>query len=432
MDFLADLSLVDGPLWWFSILAGIGGALFLLWRRSGKWPLYVGAAVLLAVGTVLLVHWLLIFVTSTFPAELPPEVLAWSIPPVAALFLLLLRIPRASWRGRAAGVVAVLGVVLLSSVQINGYFGLHHTLGDLMGTAVARIPPLEESLKRQPAPAEAVPLSQWHPTDDLPTDGILRKASIPGTVSGFEARDAFIYLPPAYQAAQRPSLPVLVLFSGQPGAPSDWLTGGALRSHMDRFAASHNGIAPVVVVADPNGTPDGNTLCLDSRIAKADTYLSQDVTSWIRQNLDVDADPGKWAVGGFSFGGTCAMQMGTRHPEIFTSILAFSSEKEPALAKERRKTIEAAYGDDEAAFDQQTPLTLMAQKRYPGSAVYFGAGARDPEFIGYMNLLANAARNAGFSVKTTEIANTGHSWDAPSMGMADALGFLAARWGIQE
>ena len=40
------------------------------------------------------------------------------------------------------------------------------------------------------------------------------------------------------------------------------------------------------------------------------------------------------------------MQMVTRHPDVYSAALAFSSEKEPALAKERGKTIQAAFGGD--------------------------------------------------------------------------------------
>ena len=75
------------------------------------------------------------------------------------------------------------------------------------------------------------------------------------------------------------------------GGPADWLTGGALRSRLDRFAAAHGGVAPVTVVVDPNGSASANTLCMDSRIAQADTFLARDVPAWINQTLDVDPDP---------------------------------------------------------------------------------------------------------------------------------------------
>jgi S-formylglutathione hydrolase FrmB len=184
------------------------------------------------------------------------------------------------------------------------------------------------------------------------------------------------------------------------------------------------------VVVDPNGSPSGNTLCLDSRIARADTFLARDVPDWINRTLDVDPDPRQWAAGGFSFGGTCAVQMATRHPDVYSAALAFSSEEEPALAKERAKTIEASFGADTAAFDRLTPLRIMAENRFDGHGVYFAAGDRDPQFTGHMDVLAAAARRAGFSVETHRIANTGHSWDTASNGLPGGLDFLARRWGI--
>lgn len=450
---------MDGPVLWIAWPAGAAGMAYLLWRTvrrrgparsAAAWleALFPAlAAVLLAAGVVAGVHWLLIYGYSVFPEELPRDVLAWSLAAVAALVLCLTRLwstwrcrgaaapaPRPAarrWGSTAAATGALLGVVLLSAVQINAYFGLNHTVSDLTGTALARIQPLEPGLRRVPgAPAGMAP-SQWRAPEDLPGGGELRRAAIPGTVSGFQSRDAYIYLPPAYLASPRPALPVLVLFAGQPGAPADWLTGGALRSRMDRFASAHHGVAPVVVVVDPNGTPGGNTLCMDSRIAQADTFLSQDVPAWIGQALDVDLDHGRWAAGGFSFGATCAMQMVTRHPDVYGSALAFSSEKEPALAKERDKTVAASFGGDAVAFDRQTPLHLMKERNYRGHAIFFGAGVRDPEFIGYMDLLSGAARTAGFDVEALIIPNAGHSWEAASRGLPAGLEFLAARWGIQ-
>jgi S-formylglutathione hydrolase FrmB len=112
-------------------------------------------------------------------------------------------------------------------------------------------------------------------------------------------------------------------------------------------------------------------------------------------------------------------------------VLAFSSELEPALAKERKKTIDAAYAGDTAAFERETPLSVMKQRRFDSSAAYFAAGERDPEFVGYMDTLADAARKAGFTVEARKVQHAGHSWDTPSRGMADGLEFLAARWGFK-
>ena len=450
MGFADGIRIDDGPVLWAACAAGILGALYLLrplgWNRAQLLRAAAAAlaAVVLGGALILGIHWFLVYAVSVFPDVLPPEVLAWSVPAVAALLLALYRSwtvwrtrprPARPWRVRpwpatAAAAAAFAGVLVLSALQINAYFGLNRTVGDLTGASVAGIPGLENAQKRQPGEPQPVDLSRWTPSGALPATGLIRTATIPGTVSGFRSRDAYVYLPPAYRASPRPALPVLVLFSGQPGRPADWLAGGALRSRMDRFAAAHGGVAPVVVVVDPNGTPAGNTLCMDTRIARADTFLARDVPAWIRATLDVDPDPRKWAAGGFSFGATCAVQMVTRHPDIFSAALAFSSEQEPAIAKERRKTIEAAFGADAAAFERQTPLRLMQERRFDGNAIYFAAGERDPQFTKYMGVLSGTARSAGFAVKEEVMPGVGHSWLVAARGLSAGLDFLAPRWEI--
>jgi S-formylglutathione hydrolase FrmB len=433
VDWFFDIRLIDGPVYWASLALGVAGAAYLLLPPSAlarrTWLLKVIAATAAAFALVASVHWALINVFSVFPENIPDTVLLWVVPGVAALLLLLLRMPRNTWRRGAAGLVAALLVAALSAVQINAYFGLHKTVSDLFGAALARIPTLEQELMRQPGQSDGVALRGWVPQGDVPAEGELRKAFIPGDQSGMNVRDAYIYLPPAYFAQNRPALPVLVLVAGQPGGPADWLTGGQLQSHLDSYAAAHGGVAPVVVVPDANGSQSANTMCMDSRIAHADTYLSEDVPNWIKSTLAVDTNHSRWAAGGFSFGGTCALQLGTRHPDLFPAVLSFSGEAEPAIAKERQKTIDASFPGDPEAFNRQTPLAIMKEQRFDGSGLYLTAGQDDPEFVAYLRTLAAAATEAGFTVRAHEVEHTGHSWDTSSKRIADALDFLAERWG---
>ena len=66
-----------------------------------------------------------------------------------------------------------------------------------------------------------------------------------------------------------------------------------------------------------------------------------------------------------------------------------------------------------------------AEHRFEGHAIYFAAGERDPEFIGYMDVLSDAARAAGFTVEARPVADAGHSWEAASSGLPAGLDFLA-------
>lgn len=421
MDYFDKVSLVDGPFFWTILGAGIAGGAFLLIRRSWRWVLSIVVAVVMASGVVAFIHWMLVNVLPVFPEDLPFDVLAWSVVAFSALALFLVRLPRSSWRGRSAAAASFVAVLLLSALQINSYFGLNHTAADLFGHNVGRIPELGDEFKKGASGS----LRVW-----AHGGGLVRRASIPGTESGFKAQDAFIYLPPAYLVADRTQLPVLVLFAGQPGRPADWLTGGLLEPTMNTFAAKHGGVAPVVVVVDPNGSDTANTICMDSRIARADTYLSIDVPRWINSTLEVSADPRKWAVGGFSFGATCAMQMTTLHPEIYPSFIAFSGEREPSLGPDRQRTIQTAFGGDSAAFDALTPLILMKKQNYAGHAAFIAVGSADSEFSHFATELAAAARGSGFDIRQASVAGAGHSWAVAVQEFPSALDFLAPRWGI--
>ena len=81
---------------------------------------------------------------------------------------------------------------------------------------------------------------------------------------------------------------------------------------------------------------------------------------------------------------------------VLDPFCAFSAEREPALAKDRNKTIQDSFDGDVEAFESRTPLVLMQQRTYAGSGVYLAAGETDHEFTDYMHELADAARNCGF------------------------------------
>jgi S-formylglutathione hydrolase FrmB len=52
--------------------------------------------------------------------------------------------------------------------------------------------------------------------------------------------------------------------------------------------------------------------------------------------LSADPDPQRWAFGGLSFGGTCAIQMAALHPGIYPSVIDLSGEAESSLSRPQR------------------------------------------------------------------------------------------------
>ena len=438
MSAPTGLDLLTGPFpAGFYAAAGVA-AFFLLIRRGRRWRAAVGAAAAAAVMLALGTGWFLVHVAGTTAHDLPWPVTMWIGVAFLAVVLAAMNMVRTGWRRTVLTPVAMTVLLVGAALQVNAYFGAYRTLDDLTGASTSGIPALPATASLGPSatprPAgdrNAGPVAaSWVKPAGLPPAGTMTSAQIPGTVSGFVSRAGYIYLPPAYQAASRPGLPVLVLVAGQPGSPADWISAGGVKTAMDDFAASHDGLAPLVVIPDVNGSATANTMCMDSRIARTDTYLSVDVPAWIRATLRVDPDPARWAIGGFSFGGTCALQMASLHPEIYPSAIDFSGEAEPALGADRTATIDRAFGGDTTAFNAVVPLNVLAARDNMHSRIYLAAGAQDLTFTAYQSRVADAAARAGMGVTTNLVPGVGHSWEVPRRSLGPALDWLAPTLGL--
>jgi S-formylglutathione hydrolase FrmB len=271
----------------------------------------------------------------------------------------------------------------------------------------------------------------WTPTGaNIPTDGgKISQITLPGTKSGFQGRDSWVYLPPAYFADNAQPLPVLILLHGQPGGGGDWVTGNRVQSAMNDFAAQHNGIAPVVVMPDVTGSPVANPLCTNSALGQLDTYLAVDVPDAIKSQLRVDPRPEHWGIGGFSYGGTCSMQMVTNHPDVFTSFLDVSGEAEPTLGS-HQDTVQQAFGGDESKFKAINPIDIMAHERFPQIAGWFYVGADDSDFLPGQQKMYQAAKEAGMDVQLVQVPGAGHDWALASTALAQIMPWFAHRMGI--
>lgn len=429
MTRLLDVSLLQGALP-IAIFAGaVAGALVLLAGRGRRWWLRaVPAALAVGVTVAVTVALLVDRVWRPFPDPLPVQAEVAVAAGVAAVGLAVLGWRR---RGRWTRVVSLLAVpaVLLGGAQwTNLAFQAYPTPRTALGLPAsdqrlfADIPLHAPLVAARPGH----PLSDsWKPPAGMPTEGAVTQVDIPGTRSGFAARQAWVYLPPAYLASPRALLPVLVLMGGQPGSPDQWFDGGRLAERMDAYASAHDGLAPVVVVADNLGSTTANPLCMDSQLSSVATYLSVDVPAWIRANLQVDPDPSTWAVGGFSGGATCALQLAVNAPKVYPTFVFVSGEVGPTLGDHAR-TVRAAFGGNEAAFAAVNPMDVLARTRFPASAGFLVGGTQDSTYLPQTKRVYEATKAAGMDVRLAVIPG-GHSFDVWGPGLGDALPWLGAR-----
>ncbi|MCF7548785.1 alpha/beta hydrolase family protein [Pseudonocardia sp. WMMC193] len=423
------VSLVDG--WVPLAVLGIGALAMvgLLARRGRGAVVSLLLAVLLAALTYALLNRLVVDALQLVPEPLPTTVLVWSAVAVLAVVLAVGALVRTGVGRSVAAVLCGVVVLVACASQVNVYFSQYPTLGALLSSTEDE----RHFSGGTGAPSRSMTtpvVSRWRG----PATGAssIVTAPIPGTRSGFTGRPAQIYLPAAYNSPNPPLLPVLVLVAGQPGGPEDWVVGGQLQELMDGVAAAHGGLAPVAVVVDPNGADSADSMCMDSNIAKADTYLSQDVPAWIEGNLGIDSNKAHWAFGGWSYGGTCALQMATMHPQTYPNFIDVAGELQPAISADHAQDVQQAFGGNEAAFDAVAPLTLLRQNRYPDVWGYFANGSEEQEVGQWTTQLSTAARQAGMTVQTQVVPDQGHSWAVPHAALPPALDWLGQRIGIRQ
>lgn len=134
-----------------------------------------------------------------------------------------------------------------------------------------------------------------------------------------------VVLPEGYERSRK-RYPVLYLFHGTSGRPSDWTEAGeAVES-----TAGHD-----VIVVLPEAGFDGNGggwfvdwLFPDGAKQMWETFHIEQVIPWVDANYRTLASRDHRAVAGLSQGGFGAMHAAARHPELFTSVATFSGAPE--------------------------------------------------------------------------------------------------------
>lgn len=426
-----DWSLVDG---WLPVVLTVLGLLalagVLATRRATWWLRTVPTTVTACTVGVAVLIFTVDVLWHPFPDPLPPSVMVWVGVAVLAIALATLRVRTLRWRGRAGVALAVVTALVVAAGQANIFFAQYPTLRAALGLSVPATPfdriaaPVPDLVG---PPRDGWLSDVWQAPSGMPAHGAVSEVPIPSS-RGFGARPAWVYLPPAYLATPRARLPVLVLLAGQPGTPRDWIDAGELPKVMDHFAAAHHGLAPVVVMPDDLGSVLANPLCLDSRLGNVETYLSVDVPAWVRAHLQVATEPNAWAIGGFSHGGTCALQLAVRAPGVYPNFVDISGQREPTLGT-RKRTVDSAFGGDAKAFARVNPLDELRTARFPATAGMIIAGLHDDRYRPEAKDVFDSCRRAGMDVHLAELPG-GHSWTVWRPGLRHSLPWLTHRLGL--
>jgi poly(3-hydroxybutyrate) depolymerase len=422
------VNIVTGPLLFGLFVVSAGLFLYLLVRPPTRLWLRTSVSALLVGGTLAVATWLVLArLLHVIRIPLSHVVYFWLAATLAGVGVAVVNLWRSRWWRKLTAAMAILVFLVTGTLAINATFGLNRTIGALVGASqldpIVLTPPTGgPKLDKTSRPFWKI----WKPPPGMPLHGQVGTAMIPGTLSGFAARPAGIYLPPAALATNPPSLPLVVMMMGQPGNPDPSFAAIIL----DRFAAKNHGLAPIVVVADQLGNPNVDTLCLNTaEFGNIETYITQDVVNWATTNLPIIHDHRYWTIAGYSNGGQCAMSFIAKHPGLWSNILDISGEEYPG-SDSPTGVLNGNFGGDQAAYDAQKPINILAKIKLPGTFGVFTVGSNDGGYIPGIQRTVAAAAAAGMSVVYYEAPNGGHVLPALTDGLQKGFDLLYPRLGL--
>ena len=200
--------------------------------------------------------------------------------------------------------------------------------------------------------------------------------TVPDTASKFGTFDAQVWLPPQYFSNPRQHFPVVYLLHGNPGTPTDWLTsaGGAATC----LSVAQSGKPVIIVMPEDLQSLLGDSLCVDTASqGNAETYITKDVIAAIDTKFRTITNAKGRAIGGLSMGGFCGLNLGLKHPDLYSVVLDFSGEtsSEPDTLP---GGIQALFGGSNWQQPRPTPTTRSSTSRTldgsKGPAIWMDVG----------------------------------------------------------
>jgi enterochelin esterase-like enzyme len=421
MELAINFSIVNG---WFPIvvvaIAIVSTVLAVGWR-DGAWKMQLALGIPISLALTVLVG-VFIHVFGLVPDAFPRTFYFWAWLMLFSLVSGVLGFEHAHWMLRVFSVFAVAFCVIAAFTVVNETYDYYPTLARLFGKEAANfvdLPQLNAIRK------------EVRDTGRLPSHGNTITIHIPATKSHFDAADAYVWVPPAWFRSPEPALPVIELISGVPGSPSDWTRAAYADTTSTEFADTHGGESPILVMPDANG-PAGDTECANSKLGQAETYLTEDVPTFMRNEFDAASGPHSFAVAGLSAGGTCSVTLALRNPTVFRVFGDYSGYLSPTYQNDDEQgTISTLYGGSKAVYEQHNPAHLLATNQYPLVSGWFSSGQQDAQpFAAAQQLHHLAVTKAHFEQSCLDNMPGGHDFAFWQLAFQDSLPWLSWKLGL--
>ncbi|MEV7602460.1 alpha/beta hydrolase-fold protein [Kitasatospora sp. NPDC089797] len=224
--------------------------------------------------------------------------------------------------------VSVLAVLALS---VNNSFGFYTSWDDLLDPGGAKL-----ALTSNENHKGGTPVSDQlvQPTNegglesvtDLPKGapeevGKVESVRVNGKETGFSDQ-MFVYLPPEYFDPKFALVrfPVVLTLAGFPGTTLNLMKELPVVQKAAELQRSGKMPPTVMVLARPSVVPSRDTECVDVPGGpRTETWFTKDVPEALHSAYRLGRSAGSWGVFGYSTGGSCAMRLSMRNPNVYGS-----------------------------------------------------------------------------------------------------------------
>ena len=336
------------------------------------------------------------------------------------------------WRAWLQQLIAVLLsavlVVLLCFVAFNrssvwysdwndlfGFLSNKQAEQDVIGGASESMPTPEPSA----TPTSAFSQAQLHPEKNPAFGGNLVQDAPRGQWVKVQVGDQgergdshmYVWLPPNYMKNLDETYPVIMAFPGYPGTPTSYADPLHFDDAVVAAVAAKTIREPIVVV--PNVFPNNiDTECTNVKGAAVETWVTDQVVPWLRQNLRVSQGAEAFTTIGYSAGAYCSSMFPMRHPDLFGSAMSMSGYYEPSFQSGMKAGAEYNLGH-------------VAATQKPAVKIWNYSGKGDAQLReSFDRFLPNVS--APTSVTSVAIPGSSHRWPVWREAQAQGLVWLGS------
>jgi enterochelin esterase-like enzyme len=325
---------------------------------------------------------------------------------VAAFFLLGVRVglrrQRRGWQLRLGLVSTATAAAVLAGCAdaVNTHYAYLPTVGDI-----------QQALTGDRA---------WRPVADIShlqgaslrtarSRGLVVRMRLPADrADRFGASTVAVYLPHQYFDEPLERFPVVYLFHGTPGRPSDLFHAADAQRLGELLAA--NGRPAILVAPQMSRSWTDDSECVDGAGERVETHLFAQVLPSVDRTFRTVPNRAGRTFAGVSAGGFCALNLGLRHRDLVATIVDLSGYTVPTHAGGAVRLFGRHIPAARALVAANSPAVYAPSlAALPAMRIWLDTGSADHTVVRQMTRIASLLHSRGLLV-VLRIRPGGHTY----------------------